>query len=318
MMLPGAGRWLLRRRRSVPRARSRGGGVCPARILVRGRAINSSSTDPEQDQPRLTGFEQILEKWTNKLLDDEEVSVHEKRFAAEFVAWSGEQSQATSLPAWLDFFALGKGTSLYFIERAAPHLRQREASRDRVHDALSEAMGEFGDLVQLGRTGSTSREGKEAISRMLTAGQACDIFCLSSRDLTQLNGVSLLRPDTRVRGGESEASRTLVRCFPIAFVRLQALRRWGTREAFDAERARRAAVKARRIQRLQRGLSFTRSLAASGGSRPWWASAGIQLRPPTVAGSTDAFDTVRARSARTHMLAPSEQWSSVPCPLWVR
>ena len=233
-----------------------------------------------------------------------DVSKRSQLFAAEFDRWSEERSatdRSAGMPSWAEFFEVWKNTSLFFIERVSPQLRRRDRDRDQQHAALAQSLHLFGDVVAqpLGRLEGGLTRSPE-LPKIVSAGQAREIFCLRQSDLVPLDGVAILRPSLQ--------SAALVPFYPLAFLRVQALRRWGSRESFDAERARRAAVRARRINRLlthdgDRGTDW----------QYWSRAFALQLRPPAVgrgarvpsSESSDEAHTaaVGARAVQTALLA---------------
>lgn len=258
--------------------------------------------------------------------DQQAIAKLNQQIVTEFDQWS-ELSQL-NLPAWPEFIRVWRDTNLYFVERNAPRLRRSSPTRDVVHASLAESYHLFGDVTEVGDVAVHVQGG----SKLISEGQARNIFCLASRDLEPLTGVSVLRPDPRVLLAESDhaaeadpraqrPTRALMRCYPLAFVRVEALQRWGSREAFDAERARRAATKARRIGHVQRRAATLAELTSSSWStramHRWGRLGRLRLRPTTadtgggggggaalkVGDGLAAADAVGERAVQTALMA---------------
>ena len=239
------------------------------------RGYGSPTNDSRHSGTNLTERErEFATAFNRSAVNGTILTEREREFAAAFNRWSDRAG--VDLPAWTEFIRVWRSTSLYFIERNAPELRLPEASRDKMHASLAESYHLFGDISFDGGISSTP---PPSGSKILSEGQARDIFCLSSRDLEPLHAVSVLRPDPRVSAPVEADKSTLARCYPLPFVRVQALKRWGSRAAFDAERAHRAAVHARRVRRVHQRHAELIATA------PWYFPSLLVPEPRLIPGT---------------------------------
>ena len=86
--------------------------------------------------------------------------------------------------------------------------------------ALAAAAASFGD-ASLG-----------SVSKLVSGREARHRYCLTSSDLCELP--AQLKPNPSTPAGEAEQWASPMRFYPVAFVQLRALERWGSVDAIDA------------------------------------------------------------------------------------